>query len=143
MVNSGMIIGTATVAASAAAGTTQNANLQSTPVVAAAASLTVPQSQTWVLADVYIRAAADAGTSDPILNYYKDGSFNLGSTPPISSLLVTNNTRPRPFAGRTLAYEPVSQISVQLQTTIANDATADSINFLTTLAISQTIPGPR
>lgn len=143
MTNSGVVIATDTVAASAAAATVDYADLTTSPSLATTKSLTVPQSQTWVLADVFILATADAGTADPVLAYFKDGSFNMAGTPPLSTMLVSNNSRPRPFAGRILAYEPVSQMSIQWTTTTANDATQDSLKWFTNIAISQSIPGPR
>lgn len=143
MVNSETILASDTIAASAAAGTVAFADLTIDPTIAVATQLTVPQTQTWLLMDVFIQVAADAGTSDPILTFLKDTSFIVAKTPPLSTMLVSNNSRPRPFANKILGYGPVSIIQIQETTTTANDATADSLRFRVIMGIVQADPrGP-
>lgn len=132
MVNSVSITGTATVAASAAAGSLVYASLTNDPSVTAVVKLQVPSNQVWLLDDLYILTAGAAGTSVPRVRVYKNDTSIMADTPPLSALLVSNNSRPKPFGMKALGYEAVSTMSHLLTTTTANDATADSIVYYTT-----------
>jgi hypothetical protein len=58
----------------------------------------------------------------------------MGTTPPLSALLVSNNTRPR-FLPSPVGFEAGSIVRMFSHTTIANDATADSIKFYVAVSI--------
>ena len=134
MVNNYNVRGTATVAASAAAATIQPASLTIDPSVTAVVNLQVPSTQTWLVQDIYIGASADAGTSNPIVRQIKNLSKIMGDTPPLLGLLISNNARP-PGSSVVLGYEPLSTMSDQLITTVANDTDADSIKYFKTVQV--------
>jgi len=133
MTNQYNIRGSATVAASAAAATIQMASLTYDPSVTAVVQLQVPSTQTWIVQDIYISASADAGTSDPQIRMFKNTSIILGDTQALSGLLISNNARPAQSVS--YGYEPMTIMSDQLITTVANDATADSIKYVKTTQV--------
>ena len=133
--NSGFVLEcTATVAASDAAGTIDVVTMKTDSTVSGVTELFVPVTENWVLTDGYILASADAGTSSPTVKFDKNRGRSMGSTPPLSALLVTNNTRPR-FLSQPIGFEAGSIIRMFTSTTIANDATADSIKFFVAVSI--------
>lgn len=133
--NSGFVLEcTATVAASDAAGTIDVVTMKTDSTVSGVTELFVPVTENWVLTDAYILASADAGTSAPTVKFDKNRGRSMGTTPPLSALLVTNNTRPR-FLPSPVGFEAGSIIRMFTATTIANDATADSIKFYVAVSI--------
>ena len=133
--NSGFVLEcTATVAASDAAGTIDVVNMQTDSTVAAVTELFVPVTENWVFTDAYILAAADAGTSSPSIRFDKNRGRSMGTTPPLSALLVSNNTRPR-FLPSSIGFEAGSIVRMFSNTSIANDATADAIKFFVAVSI--------
>lgn len=134
MVNAYNITGTSTVAAAAAAGTNQVASLSKDPQVAAVVELAVPSTQIWRVQDIYISAAADAGTSSPIVRCFKNTSTIIGDTPPLAGLLITNNSRP-PGLPVIPQYNPVETMTDYIITTILNDGVADAINYKKTTQV--------
>ncbi len=133
--NSGFVLEcTATVAASDAAGTIDVVNMQTDSTVAAVTELFVPVTENWVFTDAYILAAADAGTSSPSIRFDKNRGRSMGTTPPLSALLVSNNTRPR-FLPSSIGFEAGSIVRMFTATTIANDGTADAIKFFVAVSI--------
>lgn len=129
-----MLICTATVAASDAIGTVDNVTITDDPAITGVTRFQVPIGQTWGFDDLYISAAAGSGTSDPIVRIYKGGSNIMCDTPPLSNLLVSNNSRP-PYAQKRIAFRGGETISMQTITTVANDTVADSIAFFVRLNI--------
>jgi hypothetical protein len=133
--NSGFVLEcTATVAASDAAGTIDVVNMQTDSTVAAVTELFVPVTENWVFTDAYILAAADAGTSSPSIRFDKNRGRSMGTTPPLSALLVSNNTRPR-FLPSSIGFEAGSIVRMFSNTSIANDATIDAIKFFVAVSI--------
>tara|TARA_R110000796_G_scaffold25901_1_gene72529 strand:- start:1581 stop:1994 length:414 start_codon:yes stop_codon:yes gene_type:complete len=133
--NSGFVLEcTATVAASDAAGTIDVVNMQTDSTVASVTELFVPVTENWVFTDAYILAAADAGTSSPSIRFDKNRGRSMGTTPPLSALLVSNNTRPR-FLPSSIGFEAGSIVRMFSNTSIANDATADAIKFFVAVSI--------
>ena len=119
---------TATVAASDPIGAIDNVTITDDPSVTGVIRFLIPQGQTWVFEDLYISASANAGTSDPLISVFKGGDRLMGRTPPLSNLLVTNNSRP-PYANRKIGFRGGEELRMSTLATVANDATADSISF--------------
>lgn len=126
---------TATIAASASAGTIKAVSIKTDPTVSSVTELQVPLSETWIFTDVYILAAADSGTSSPVITFDKNRGNTLVTTPPLSSMLITNNTRPR-FSPKPVGYNGGDIVRMFAYTTIDNDASADSIKFYVACSIS-------
>lgn len=122
---SGVLSLTATVVANAVVNTQALVSIATSPEVSTVTTLTVPAGQTWVINDLYIIASADYGTSNPVFRFVKNQTNIVGQTPPLSALLVTNNSRP--ILTPKLGFEGTSQLQVYYITTVLNDATADSI----------------
>lgn len=133
--NSGFVLEcSATIAANDAAGTIDVVSMQTDPTVNAVTELFVPVTENWVFTDAYILAAADAGTSSPSCRFDKNRGRSMGTTPPLSALLVSNNTRPR-FLPSSIGFEAGSIVRMFTATTIANDGTADAIKFFVAVSI--------
>ena len=133
--NTGFVLEcTATVGANDPAGTIDTVSMTTDPTVSGVTELFVPTTENWVFTDGYILASADAGTSSPIVDFDKNRGRSMGKTPPLSALLVTNNTRPR-FLPNPIGFEAGSIVRMFTNSTIANDATADSIKFYVAVSI--------
>lgn len=133
--NSGFVLEcTATILAADAAGTIDVVSMQTDPTVNAVTELFVPVTENWVFTDAYILAAADAGTGDPQVRFDKNRGRSMGSTPPLSALLVSNNTRPR-FLPSSIGFEAGSIVRMFTSSTILNDATNDTIKFFVAVSI--------
>jgi len=126
---------TATIVANATAGTIKAVSIKTDPTVSSVTELQVPLSETWVFTDLYILASADAGTSNPVVNFDKNRGNSLVTSPPLATMLITNNTRPR-FSPRPIGYNGGDLIRMFLYTTVANDAVADDIKFYVACSIS-------
>ena len=135
--DSTVLICTATVAASDAVGVKDNVTITDDPSVTGVVRFVVPDGQIWIFEDIYIAAAAGAGTSSPVVRIFKDGGRIMGTTPPLAGLLVSNNSRP-PYANKKFLFRPRQTIQMQTITTIANDATADSISFVVRIRVLST-----
>jgi hypothetical protein len=133
--SSGLVLEcTATVGASDVAGTIDVVSLKTDPTVSAVTELQVPLTENWIATDMYILASADSGTSNPVVTMDKNRGRTLVQTPPLSSVLITNNTRPR-FSPQPVGFEGGSIVRMFTHTTIANDSTADSIKFFVAISI--------
>jgi len=135
--DSGVLICTDQVVASAAAATRGNVGITDNPEIAGVNRFLVPSGQTWIFEDLYISAAAGAGTSDPVVQIVKDGGRIMGITPPLSNLLVSNNSRP-PYSNRKFLYRGGQSIQMYTITTTANDTGVDNIAFFIRLRIIST-----
>ena len=62
-----ILICTATVAASDGVGTIDNVNITDSPEQGTVTRFVIPEGQNWILEDMYISAAAGAGTSLPVV----------------------------------------------------------------------------
>ena len=105
-------------------------SMQTSPEITAETIITVPQSQTWIIQDLFILASADSGTSNPQLRIWKNQQSAIGQTAPLSTYLQTLNQKAR-FSP--LGFEGGSQIQVYYITTVANDAAAASLLAYLTL----------
>ena len=124
-----VLICTATVAASDPVGSYDNVNITDSPDLGTVTRFLVPEGQNWIFEDLYISTAAGSGTDvDPVVRIYKGGGRIMGTTPPLSNLLVSNNSRP-PYSNRKFGYRGGESISMQTITTVVNDGTADNISF--------------
>jgi hypothetical protein len=133
--SSGLVLEcTATVGASDVAGTIDVVSLKTDPTVSAVTELQVPLTENWIATDMYILASADSGTSNPVVTMDKNRGRTLVQTPPLSSVLITNNTRPR-FSPQPVGFEGGSIVRMFTHTTINNNATADSIKFFVAISI--------
>ena len=129
----------AQVGASLATPTTVQVSIQVDPNQTASTEIFVPTTENWVITDMYILAAgggtAATGTSDPMIEFIKNRGISLGITPPISAMLISNNTRPR-FLPSPIGYEAGDIMTIQAITTTTNSATADDMYFY--VAVDQT-----
>jgi hypothetical protein len=133
--SSGLVLEcTTTVGASDAVGTIDVINMKTDPTVSSVTELQVPLTENWIATDLYILASADSGTSNPVVTMDKNRGRTLVQTPPLSSMLITNNTRPR-FSPQPVGFEGGSIVRMFAHTTIANDTVADSIKFFVAISI--------
>ena len=126
---------TATGNASIAVGTVFNVSITDDPGITAVVRFLVPSGQTWIFEDLYISTAGGAGaTVDPVVRIFKDGGRIMGTTPPLSNLLVSNNSRP-PYSNRKFLYRGGQTIQMQCINTIQNDGSADAVTFFVRVRI--------
>ena len=124
-----VLICTATVVADLGAGGVTNVTITDDPSITGVQRFMVPIGQNWVFEDLYISSSTGAGTDvNPVVRIYKGGGRVMGTTPPLSDLLVTNNSRP-PYSNTRFGYRGGETISMQCINTEANDSAADSIAF--------------
>ena len=124
-----VLICTATVAANDPVVSYDNVNITDSPDLGTVTRFLVPEGQNWIFEDLYISTAGGSGTDvDPVVRIYKGGGRIMGTTPPLSNLLVSNNSRP-PYSNRKFGYRGGESISMQTITTVVNDGTADNISF--------------
>jgi len=129
---------TAVVAASAAVGTVFNISMTDDPGVTAVVRFLIPSGQTWIFEDLFISTTAGSGaTVDPVVRIFKDGGRIMGTTPPLSTLLVSNNSRP-PYSNRKFLYRGGQTVQMQGITTIVNDGSTDTITFYVRVRIVST-----
>ena len=129
------LICTDKIAASAVVGTVGAVNMTRSALFASQTEITVPNNQTWTIWDFYILVAAGSGTSDPMVNVQKNLDTQMILTPNLSSLLVSNNSRPK-FAAMNIGYRPTDILTMLLETTVANDTAQDAIAFRAAVMVS-------
>jgi len=133
--DSTVLICTGAPVASGAVGTVANISMTDDPGVTAVVRFLVPSGQTWIFEDLYISTAAGSGaTVDPVIRIFKDGGRIMGTTPPLSNLLVSNNSRP-PYSNRKFLYRGGQTIQMQCINTILNDGSADAVTFFVRVRI--------
>jgi hypothetical protein len=103
--------------ASIAAPTTMNVTIKVTPNDGGSTEQFVPTTENWVLTDMYITAAADSTTGDPMVQFIKDRGITMGTSGVLSTSLVTNNTRPR-FLPSPIGFEGGTILSMQCISTV-------------------------
>ena len=81
---------------------------------------TIPATQTWLVYDVFTRSSSDVAV-DGQLVFIKNNVKVLFRTPPLSSLIVTNPSRP---AIVPMLFGPNDRLNLQLVTIAANTSTA-------------------
>ena len=136
--NSGLVLNCACVyAAAAPVATVQAATMQTSPVVAPVNELQVPLTENWIATDVYILAAAGGGAPtviNPVISMDKNRGRQLVQTPPLSSMLITNNTRPR-FSPQPIGFEGGSIIRMFGTSTVINGGAISTANFFVAISI--------
>ena len=132
--NSGIVLTcSAAFAAAAPVATVISGTMQTSPTVTAVTELQVPLTENWIATDMYILAAAGAGTPtviNPVISLDKNRGRQLVQTPPLSSMLITNNTRPR-FSPNPIGFEGGSIIRTFATSTVLNgDAISTATYFI-------------
>jgi hypothetical protein len=80
----------------------------------------IPATQTWLIYDVFTRSSSDVAV-DGQLVFIKNNVKVLFRTPPLSSLIVTNPSRP---AIVPMLFGPNDRLNLQLVTIAANSSTS-------------------
>jgi hypothetical protein len=123
-----ILINTATIAAAAAVGTIDNVNITDSPELGTVTRFLIPEGQNWILEDLYISVAAGAATADPVVRVFKGGGRIMGTTPPLSNLLISNNSRP-PYSNVKFMFRGGESLSMQTISTVAAGGAANNIAF--------------
>ena len=136
--NSGLVLNcTAQYAASAPIATVLSVTMQTSPTVTGVTELQVPLTENWIATDVYILAAAGAGSGtviNPVVTMDKNRGRTLVQTPPLSAMLITSNTRPR-FSPQPVCFEGGSIIRMFATSTVVNAAAISNIQFSVAISI--------
>jgi|TARA_R110002051_G_scaffold2196_1_gene11311 hypothetical protein len=136
--NSGIVLTCSAVyAAAAPVATVISGTMQTSPTVAAVTELQVPLTENWIATDMYILAAAGAGTPtviNPVVSLDKNRGRQLVQTPPLSSMLITNNTRPR-FSPNPIGFEGGSIIRTFATSTVLNGGAASTATYFIAISI--------
>jgi hypothetical protein len=136
--NSGIVLTcSAAFAAAAPVATVISATMQTSPTVTAVTELQVPLTENWIATDVYILAAAGAGTPtviNPVVSMDKNRGRQLVQTPPLSSMLITNNTRPR-FSPQPIGFEGGSIIRMFATSTVLNGGAISTATYYVAISI--------
>ena len=80
----------------------------------------IPATQTWLIYDVFTRSSSDVAV-DGQLVFIKNNVKVLFRTPPLSSLIVTNPSRPAIIP---MLFGPNDRLNIQLVTIAANSSTS-------------------
>ena len=135
VINTGITLTiTRLTAAAEAAGDINAANIQVDPSVGAVAEVNVPVTENWILTDCYLLNAAAATNTDPQINFDKNRGRSMGTSPPCTTMVVTNNTRPR-FLPQPIGFEGGSILRVFTVNTAAT-AAAQTVTAYVAVAIS-------
>ena len=136
--NSGIVLTcSAAFAAAAPVATVISATMQTSPTVTAVTELQVPLTENWIATDVYILAAAGAGTPtviNPVVSMDKNRGRQLVQTTPLSSMLITNNTRPR-FSPQPIGFEGGSIIRMFATSTVLNGGAISTATYYVAISI--------
>ena len=110
--NSGLVLNcTAQYAIAAPVATVLSVTMQTSPTVTGVTELQVPLTENWIATDVYILAAAGAGSATviaPVITMDKNRGRTLVQTPPLNAMLITSNTRPR-FSPQPIGFELIQR----------------------------------
>ena len=123
-----VLICTATVAASAAVGDLDNVSITDDESKATVTDYYIPSGVNYILTKLTVSLAADHGTSDPHILFWKGAGRTILKTLPLSNFLNTVVNMPR-FSPRPVRYLAGEKLWMQTSASIANDATADSIRY--------------
>jgi len=114
------------VPANTPAGTLLQADIVVNPFTGVTAKeAVIPASQSWYIMDVFIRASGDVGVDAQAI-FLKNGVKQLLITDPLSSLLISNPSRPR---YPTVFYGPNDRLSIFVRTLAATGSSAATITF--------------
>lgn len=109
-----------TVPAGQAANSVLTAKLIDNPIEGSKDSLQVPINEVWMITDLYVKSAPSI---DCILEFYKNGTKKMIRTDPLSTNVITYDTRPG-IGSAYLGYGPGDILSVQAINLDANSGTA-------------------
>ena len=136
--NSGLVLNcTATYAIAAPVATVLSVTMQTSPTVTGVTELQVPLTENWIATDVYILAAAGAGSATviaPVITMDKNRGRTLVQTPPLNAMLITSNTRPR-FSPQPIGFEGGSIIRMFATSTVLNGGAISNIQFSVAISI--------
>ena len=136
--NSGLVLNcTAPYAAAAPIATVLSVTMQTSPTVTGVTELQVPLTENWIATDVYILAAAGAGSATviaPVITMDKNRGRTLVQTPPLNAMLITSNTRPR-FSPQPIGFEGGSIIRMFATSTVLNGGAVSNIQFSVAISI--------
>ena len=136
--NSGLVLQcVATFAINAPIATVVAATMQTSPVVLPVNEMQVPLTENWIATDVYILLAgaiAPTAAVNPVITMDKNRGRILVQTPPLSSMLITNNTRPR-FSPQPVGFEGGSIVRMFATSTGANAGVATLATFFVAISI--------
>jgi hypothetical protein len=136
--NSGLVLQcVATYAANAPIATVQACTMQTSPTVAVVNEMQVPLTENWIATDVYIllaTAIAPTAAVNPVVSMDKNRGRQLVQTPPLSSMLITNNTRPR-FSPQPIGFEGGSIIRMFATSTGLNAGAITTATFFVAISI--------
>jgi len=114
------------VPANTPAGTLLQADIVVNPFTGVTAKeAVIPASQSWYIMDVFIRASDDVDVDAQAI-FLKNGVKQLLITDPLSSLLISNPSRPR---YPTVFYGPNDRLSIFVRTLAATGSSAATITF--------------
>ena len=134
--NTGLtLICTATIPASLTTPTTAQVTIKTSPTDSGNSEVFIPITENWILTDMYILSTTHHGTADPMIKFIKDRGVSMGSSVPLSTELITNNTRPR-FLPSPIGFEAGTILSMEATSTIDNDTAVDSIKFFVSVDIT-------
>jgi len=122
------LICTGTIQNASPVGTVAVINMRRSGLFATQTEITIPNSQSWQIYDVYILASAGAGTSDPTIQILKNNDREMVMTPNLSAMLVSNNSRPQ-FGKMDIRYNPTDILSMLAISTVLNDTADDNLAF--------------
>lgn len=115
-----------TVPANTPAGTLLQADIVVNPFTGVTSKeAVIPASQSWYITDIFIRASGDVGVDAQAI-FLKNGVKQMLITDPLSSLLISNPSRPR---YPTQFFGPNDRLSVFVRTLAATGTTATQITF--------------
>jgi len=106
------LINTALITGGEVVGERNNVSITDSPDLTGTTRFEVPQGQNWGFDDLYISVIGDATDADPVVEVRKNGGKIMGQTPPLSNLLVSNNSRPS-YSRKKFFYRAGSTISMQ------------------------------
>ena len=136
--NSGLVLNcTAQYAVAAPVATVLSVTMQTSPTVTGVTELQVPLTENWIATDVYILAAAGAGSATviaPVITMDKNRGRTLVQTPPLNAMLITSNTRPR-FSPQPIGFEGGSIIRMFATSTVLNGGAVSNIQFSVAISI--------
>jgi len=136
--NSGLVLNcTAQYAIAAPVATVLSVTMQTSPTVTGVTELQVPLTENWIATDVYILAAAGAGSATviaPVITMDKNRGRTLVQTPPLNAMLITSNTRPR-FSPQPIGFEGGSIIRMFATSTVLNGGAVSNIQFSVAISI--------
>ena len=136
--NSGIVLTcSAAFAAAAPVATVISGTMQTSPTVTAVTEVQVPLTENWIATDMYILAAAGAGTPtviNPVISLDKNRGRQLVQTVPLSAMLITNNTRPR-FSPNPIGFEGGSIIRTFATSTVLNGGAISTATYFIAISI--------